>query len=237
MAHPCSQTGRTIDVNGRCECTKCAGADSRQEVILQYVACTGHRSPHNGIVALPRPPHKPKLKKHKFKLSHETCSCICIRYLGLQLDSKLLFTKHLNDVTHKATGVLLAPFPLLARDSTLSLPNKLILYKLLIRPILTYAAPVWSNTSISNYRHLQIIQSKRLRVVGNYPRQTPIHLLHSTLNIEPLDEFIYRLSEKFFHKCSTHQNPFVQQIGDYNTVALQLRYKKYIHKRTKHVVL
>ena len=71
-----------------------------------------------------------------------------IRYLGLELDSKLLFKKHLNTVTHKATGVLLKIFPLLARDSTLSSYNKLTLYKLLIRPILTYAAPVWSNTSV-----------------------------------------------------------------------------------------
>ena len=85
--------------------------------------------------------------------------------------------------------------------------NKLTLYKLLIRPILTFAAPVWSNTSTTNYRHLQTLQSKCLRVIGNYPRRTPIPLLHSTLNIEHIHEFIYRLSEKFFHHCSNHQNP------------------------------
>ena len=153
------------------------------------------------------------------------------------LDPKLLFTKHLNSVVHKATGTLLALFPLLARDSMLSLHNKLILYKLLIRPILTYAAPVWSNTSNSNYRHLQTLQSKCLRVIGNYPRCTPIPLLHSTLNIEPLHEFIYRLSEKFFRQCTTHYNPLVRQIGDYTIADLQLQYKKYIHKRTKHLLL
>ena len=64
-----------------------------------------------------------------------------IRYLGLVLDSKPLFTKHLHSVIHKATGTFLKLFLLLARDSTLSLPNKLTLYKLLIRPVLTYAAP------------------------------------------------------------------------------------------------
>ena len=121
-----------------------------------------------------------------------------IRYLGLELDSKLLFTKHLNTVTHKAMGVLLSPFPLLARDSTLAPHNKLTLYKLLIRPILTYAAPVWSNTSKTNYRHLQTLQSKCLRVIGNYPKRTPIPFLHSSLHIEPLYEFIHRLSEKIF---------------------------------------
>jgi hypothetical protein len=133
--------------------------------------------------------------------------------------------------------VLLALFPLLARDSTLSSHNKLILYILMIRPILTYAAPVWSNTSTTNYRHLQTLQSKCLRVIGNYPRRTSIHLLHSTLNIEPLHQFIWRLSGNFFYQCSIHQMPLVQQFGDYSIVDLQHRYKKYIHKRTKRLLL
>jgi hypothetical protein len=128
-------------------------------------------------------------------------------------------------------GVLLALFPLLARDSTLSTHNKLILYKLMLRPILTYAATVWSNTSTTNYRHLQSLQSKCPRVTGHCPRRTPSHLLHSTTNIEPLHQFISR-----FHQCSIHQTPPVQQIEDYSIVDLQHRYTKDIHTRTKHLL-
>jgi len=96
-----------------------------------------------------------------------------VRYLGLLLDPKLLFTRHLTSITYKVTGIFLQLFPLLAHDSTLSIPNKITLYKLFIRSVLTYAAPVWSNTSSSNYRCLQILQSKCLRIIGNYPRRTP----------------------------------------------------------------
>jgi len=117
-----------------------------------------------------------------------------IRYLGLMLDSKLLFTKHLHSVIHKSTGTFLKLFPLLARDSTLFPHNKYTLYKLLIRPVLTYAAPVWSNTSSTNYRQLQILQSKCFRVTGNYPKRTPIIHLHTALNLEPIHEFVYRLT-------------------------------------------
>jgi hypothetical protein len=70
-----------------------------------------------------------------------------VRYLGIILDSKLLFSKHITSVTHRASGTLLQLFPLLARDSPLTLTNKLTLYKLIIRSILSHAAPVWSNTS------------------------------------------------------------------------------------------
>jgi hypothetical protein len=133
--------------------------------------------------------------------------------------------------------VFLKLFPLIARDSTLSPHNKLTLYKLMIRPILTYAAPVWSNTSSFNYRHLQLLQSKCLRVIGNYPRRTPIPHLHSSLNLEPIQEFIYRLTENFFHNCSTHLNPLVRQIGNYTLPDLHKQYRKYIHKRAKHLLL
>jgi hypothetical protein len=67
-------------------------------------------------------------------------------------------------------------FSFLARDSTLSIPNKITLYKLFIRSVLTYAAPVWSRTSSSNYCRLQILQSKCLRIIGNYPSTPPSHV-------------------------------------------------------------
>jgi len=47
-----------------------------------------------------------------------------VRYLGLVLDSKLLFTRHLHTVANKATGVFCNIFPLLARDSALTQSNK-----------------------------------------------------------------------------------------------------------------
>ena len=160
-----------------------------------------------------------------------------VRYLGLILDSKLLFTKHINSVTHKATGTFLQLFPLLARDSTLTTHNKLILYKLFTRSALTYAAPVWSYISPSTYRRLQVLQSKCLRVIGNYPRCTPIPRLHTTLNIPPIRDFVYHLTDKFFSSCPAHLNPLISAIGNYTLADLQHQYKKYIHKRPKHILL
>jgi hypothetical protein len=113
-----------------------------------------------------------------------------VKYLGLLIDSKLLFTKHLQATLHKATGIFHKIFPLLACDSALSVPNKLLLFKSLLRPIITYAAPIWSSTSLTNYRRLQVFQSKCLRVIGNLPRRTPIPQLHANLHIIPISQFI-----------------------------------------------
>ena len=106
-----------------------------------------------------------------------------------------------------------------------------------IRSLLTYAAPVWSNTSFSSYRRLQILQSKCLRVIGNYPRRTPIPRLHSTLHVIPIRDFIYHLTANFFDRCPTHPNPLVRSIGNYTLADLHRQYKKYIHKRPKHLLL
>jgi hypothetical protein len=63
-----------------------------------------------------------------------------VKYLGLLLDPKLFYSKHLRTVTNKATGTLCNIFPLLTRDSTLSQTSKLTLYKLLVRSLRTYAS-------------------------------------------------------------------------------------------------
>jgi len=104
-------------------------------------------------------------------------------------------------------GTFLKIFPLLARDSPLTIPNKILLYKLLLRSMITYAAPVWSSTSLTNYRHLQVYQSKCLRVIGDFPRRTPISNLHAQLQIIPIRQFIYHLTEKFFVSCPCTRTP------------------------------
>jgi len=101
---------------------------------------------------------------------------------------------------------------------------------------LTYAAPDWSNASSYNYRRLQISQSKCLRVIGNFPRCTPIPRLHTTLNVTPIRDFIHHLTANFLDRCPAHPNPLDHSIGSYSLADLHHQYKKYIHKRPKHIL-
>ena len=128
-------------------------------------------------------------------------------------------------------------FPLLARDSTLNIPNKILLYKLLLRSMITYAAPVWSSTSPTNYRHLQVYQSKCLHVIGDLPRRTPISNLHGHLQIIPIHQFIYHITDKFFVSCPMHPNPLIRDTGNYTLQDLHRQYTIYRHKRIKHILL
>jgi hypothetical protein len=112
-----------------------------------------------------------------------------------------------------------------------------ILYKLLLRSMITYAAPVWSSTSLTNYRHLQVYQSKCLRVIGDFPRRTPISYLHAHLQMIPIRHFISHLTDKFFASCPAHSNPLIRNARNYTLEDLHRQYTKYRHKRIKHILL
>ncbi|GFU71923.1 RNA-directed DNA polymerase from mobile element jockey [Trichonephila clavipes] len=59
-------------------------------------------------------------------------------------------------------------YPLIARNSTLSRENKLLTYKLIIRPILTYAAPIWAHAARSHINQIEASsQSIILRQILN----------------------------------------------------------------------
>jgi len=103
--------------------------------------------------------------------------------------------------------------------------------------MITYAAPVWSTTYQTNYRHLQVYQSKFLRVIGDLPRRTPISNLHAHLQMIPIRQFIYHLTDKFFMSCPAHPNPLIRNTGNYTLEDLHRQCTKYRHKRIKHVLL
>jgi hypothetical protein len=143
---------------------------------------------------------------------------LAIRFLGLVLDSKLLFTRHLYTVANKATGVFCNIFSHLSWDSVLSHSNKLTLYKILIQSILISTASVWSSTCSSSY--LRSYSSKCLWVISNHLRCTPTSHLCNTVNIVPIPIIIHWLTAKFFAQCPSHLNPLVSQIGNYSPANL-----------------
>ena len=120
------------------------------------------------------------------------------KYLGEILDSKLNHNKHIQSVKKKAYGVIGMLHCLIGRRSKLNLTNKLILYKAIVRPIIMYAAPVWSNTSKTNVNTLQIIQNRCLRMILNASPKETTKDLHDKCNVQLVKEYIYNLTKKFY---------------------------------------
>ncbi|GFX39535.1 putative RNA-directed DNA polymerase from transposon X-element [Trichonephila clavipes] len=61
------------------------------------------------------------------------------------------------------------PSPSLGEGLPLSLENKVILYKQILRPVITYGSPVWGAAAATHMKKIQVIQNKILRVMMNAP--------------------------------------------------------------------
>ncbi|GFU68240.1 RNA-directed DNA polymerase from mobile element jockey [Trichonephila clavipes] len=92
-----------------------------------------------------------------------------VKYLGLHIDSRLTFKKHIDYLSEKFWGRISLAISLIGRRSPLSLENKVILYKQILRPVITYGSPVWGAAAATHMKKIQVMQNKILRVITNAP--------------------------------------------------------------------
>jgi hypothetical protein len=78
-----------------------------------------------------------------------------VKYLGLHLDRRLTWHKHIF-TKRKQLGIALTKmYWLLGHKSKLSINNKLIIYKTILKPIWAYAIQLWGTASTSNIEILE----------------------------------------------------------------------------------
>jgi hypothetical protein len=101
---------------------------------------------------------------------------------------------------------------LIGRNSKLSLDNKILLYKTIIKPIWTYGVEIWGCASKSNISIVQRCQSKILRMIANAPWYVPNITLHEDLNVQLVKEVIKQRSTKYHNKTEGHVNVLIQPL-------------------------
>jgi hypothetical protein len=70
-----------------------------------------------------------------------------VKYLGLHLDSRLTWHTHIFSKRKQLGLSLTKMYWLLGRKSKLSTDNKLLIYKVILKPIWTYGIQLWGTTS------------------------------------------------------------------------------------------
>lgn len=138
-------------------------------------------------------------------------------YLGVTMDQGLTWNAHLLNTRHKAQAQLRKLYPLLNLNSALSYKIGLMLYKTLIRPILTYASPVWGYAAPTHIKTLNQLQNKILRIITKVPYYAPARKLHEELKMHTIEEFIKKLASDLYDTCKRHHNSLVTQLGNYDT--------------------
>lgn len=138
--------------------------------------------------------------------NQETICKSTVKYLGVNLDYKLLYKIHISTVLRKTYAVMKQLYPLMVKGSAVSKYNKLLIYKMILRPIVTYAAAVWCDTAKTNLKPLQSYQNKCLRLILNADRYSKIADLHEQTEMPYVKEYIYSLAERFYNTQLSHNN-------------------------------
>lgn len=156
---------------------------------------------------------------------HNITPSDAVKYLGVNLDRRLNYQTHITNTIRKAYAVMKTLYPIL-RDHNTSTKNKKLIYTTILRPLLTYAAPVWCNASNPTINKLQVFQNKCLRLATNTGRYIRITDLHDLAEIETIKDFIYRTSQVFYQHQLKHNNltQHITEIRAHNTT-LRLKHK------------
>ena len=111
------------------------------------------------------------------------------RVLGVTFDTHLIFSPHISAVADRASSRIRLLKALAGTRWGQSKETLLLTYRSYIRPILSYAAPVWfpgaSRTAIGQ---LQVVQNTALRVATGCLKMSPISHLHAETKVLPVSE-------------------------------------------------
>jgi hypothetical protein len=103
---------------------------------------------------------------------------------------------------------------LLGRKSQLSISNKVLIYKAILKPIWTYGIQLWGTASNSNIEILERFQSKALRMIVNAPWYVPNTVIRKDLRIPSVKEEISRYSSHYDARLREHPNELIAALTE-----------------------
>ena len=101
---------------------------------------------------------------------------------------------------------------LIGKISHLSIENKLLIYKVVIKPTWSYGLELRGCASKSNLVIMQRPQSKLLRAIANAPRYVTNHTLHTDFNIPYVSDVIHERINKHHNKLEAHPKPLLEPL-------------------------
>ncbi|XP_037297381.1 uncharacterized protein LOC119190185 [Manduca sexta] len=130
-----------------------------------------------------------------------------VKYLGVWLDCSLRWSKHINEISEKASKYLNL-LKILAGSGWGVHPKHLrYIYMAMVRSRLDYASFLFDDSAQCHTSKLDKIQNAAMRIIGSFLKTTPIHVMESELCLQPLTIRRRYLGGKYLFKCkSLHFN-------------------------------
>jgi hypothetical protein len=135
-----------------------------------------------------------------------------VRYLGLHLDRRLTWAHHIH-TKRIALNNRSRQLRLLLTSKHINLNNKILIYKLLLKPVWSYGIQLWGSAKPSNINKIQIFQSKCLRQITKAPFYVSNDTLHKDLSIPTVQLVAKTLYKRFHSNLSNHRNPLISNLS------------------------
>lgn len=174
----------------------------------------------NKTQAILFPFNKSRKRIPSIQVHHENHAIVfkdTVKYLGVIVDRKLTFQKHIEYAADKALKCFRCLYPLLNRKSRLNIENKKTIFKAVIRPIMMYGCPVWGNAAKSHIKKLQVLQNRALKTIFRLPRLYRTRYLHTNYCQMTIRELIDFQTQSFLNKCRQSDFDLIRSLSE-NTI-------------------
>ena len=135
-----------------------------------------------------------------------------VKYHELHFDCRLNWKEHITKKSKQTDLKVKEVNWLIWKKSHLSIENKLLVYKAIIKPIWSYGIELWGCASKSNIVIMQRSQSKVLTAIANAPWYVTNHTFHTDFNIPYVSDVIHERINKHYKKLEVHPNPLLKPL-------------------------
>ncbi|GFV07282.1 RNA-directed DNA polymerase from mobile element jockey [Trichonephila clavipes] len=158
-----------------------------------------------------RPPPEITLQNQRILWSQHT------KYLGVIIDKNLTFRQHITHIRNKFKNASRQLYSLIGRKSKLNRHNKMLIYTLILKPLLTYASPIWAHAARTNINLIESSQNAILRQILDAHWYMGNADIRTSCNIPTIRQTIRKIAISFFSNIDGHDNPTIQAISTYPT--------------------
>lgn len=130
------------------------------------------------------------------------------KYLGITIDRRLSFKDQVRHTIQKAKQAAL--YPVLFQNSPIPMGNRISIFRIYIRPLLTYAIPAWGPLiSATNWKKLEAVQNIALRTITGTYYLTRNSTILASLNTNTIQEESVRLAKACVYRASISKFPLL----------------------------
>ena len=128
------------------------------------------------------------------------------KFLGITIDEKLNWKKHINNIANKLSKVVSIIHKL---KYSLTIKSLKLIYNTFFLPHLNYCNTVWSTTYIYNLNRLIIIQNKAIRTIFNISNRCNTDKYYKILNILKFTDIVKLNTLKFMFGIFNNFTPII----------------------------